>query len=144
MFSTHVVACYKFYSLSVIHNEINKKFCGELMGYFSVTIYEYFRAVKLTTHLRLVPRSRMVQLHLHCPIHLHDVVLNSLRTGTTLPFTHEYFIWTAWKTPCPTYCCLCILCLENMFTYPLPSNDRLFWLPSSGLIGGKHTDIQTA
>jgi hypothetical protein len=30
--------------------------------------------VKLTTHLRLVPRSRMVELHLHPPIRVHDVV----------------------------------------------------------------------
>jgi hypothetical protein len=31
--------------------------------------------VKLTTHLHLVPRSRMVELYLHSPICLHGVVL---------------------------------------------------------------------
>jgi hypothetical protein len=32
--------------------------------------------MKLTTHLHLVPRSRMVELYLHSPICLHGVVLN--------------------------------------------------------------------
>jgi hypothetical protein len=32
--------------------------------------------VKLTIHLHLVPRSRMVGLYLHCPICLHAIVLN--------------------------------------------------------------------
>jgi hypothetical protein len=35
-----------------------------------------YRGVKLTTHLHLVPRSRMVELYLHSPICLHSVVLN--------------------------------------------------------------------
>jgi hypothetical protein len=39
----------------------------------------------LATHLRLVPRSRMVGLHFHFLICLHGMVL--LSTGTTLPFT---------------------------------------------------------
>jgi hypothetical protein len=34
------------------------------------------RGVKLTTHLNLVQRLRMVELHLHSPICLHGVVLN--------------------------------------------------------------------
>jgi hypothetical protein len=34
------------------------------------------RGVKLTTHLHLVPMSRMVQLYLHFPICLHGRVLN--------------------------------------------------------------------
>jgi hypothetical protein len=33
------------------------------------------RGVKLTTHLHLAPRSRMVKLHLHSSIRLHGVVL---------------------------------------------------------------------
>jgi hypothetical protein len=53
--------------------------------------------VKLTTHLHLAPRSRMVELYLHSPIHLHDVVLNWLSTGTTLRFLplpdHLYKNW---------------------------------------------------
>jgi hypothetical protein len=32
-------------------------------------------SVKLTTHLHLVPRSRMVELYLHSPICLHGIVL---------------------------------------------------------------------
>jgi hypothetical protein len=32
--------------------------------------------VKLTTHLHLVPRSRMMELYLHFPIRLDGVVLN--------------------------------------------------------------------
>jgi hypothetical protein len=34
------------------------------------------RDVKLTTHLYLVPRSRMVELYFNCPTRLHGVVLN--------------------------------------------------------------------
>jgi hypothetical protein len=37
------------------------------------------RSVKLTTHLHLVPRSRMVAVYLHSPVCLHG-------TGTTLHF----------------------------------------------------------
>jgi hypothetical protein len=36
-------------------------------------------AVKLTTLLDLVPRSRMVELYLHSPIRLSGVVLNYTR-----------------------------------------------------------------
>jgi hypothetical protein len=32
-----------------------------------------------------MPGSRMMELYLHSPMHLHDVLLNSLSTGTTLP-----------------------------------------------------------
>jgi hypothetical protein len=34
------------------------------------------RSVKLTTHLHLVPRSRMVELYLHSYVRLHGIVLN--------------------------------------------------------------------
>jgi hypothetical protein len=34
------------------------------------------QGVKRSTHLHLVPRSRMVELHLHSPIRFHGVVLN--------------------------------------------------------------------
>jgi hypothetical protein len=34
------------------------------------------RSVKLTNHVYLVPRSRMVELYLHYPIRLHGTVLN--------------------------------------------------------------------
>jgi hypothetical protein len=40
--------------------------------------------MNLTTHLLVVPRTRMVGLYLH-PIRLYGVKLNSLSTGTTLP-----------------------------------------------------------
>jgi hypothetical protein len=39
--------------------------------------------MKLTTHLHLVPRSRMVELYLNSYICLYDIVLNELSTGTT-------------------------------------------------------------
>jgi hypothetical protein len=42
------------------------------------------RGVKLTTHLYLVPRSRMLELYLHSPICLHGIVLNWLSAGTNL------------------------------------------------------------
>jgi hypothetical protein len=32
--------------------------------------------MKLTTHLRLMPRSRMAELYLHSPICLHGILLN--------------------------------------------------------------------
>jgi hypothetical protein len=34
------------------------------------------RGLKLTTHLHLVPGLRMVDLHFHSPISLHDAMLN--------------------------------------------------------------------
>jgi hypothetical protein len=48
--------------------------------------------VKLTTHLPLVLRSRMVDQYIHSPIHLHGMVHNELSTGTVLPYLiHELF-----------------------------------------------------
>jgi hypothetical protein len=47
------------------------------------------RGVKLTTHLYLVPKSRIMGLNLHSPISLHGLVLNSLSTGRTLPSLNE-------------------------------------------------------
>jgi hypothetical protein len=41
--------------------------------------------VKLTTHLHLVPKIRMVELYLHSYILLRGVVLNQLRIGTIVP-----------------------------------------------------------
>jgi hypothetical protein len=43
--------------------------------------------VELTTHVHILPRSRKVELYLHCPICLHGIVLNKLSTGTALPYT---------------------------------------------------------
>jgi hypothetical protein len=42
------------------------------------------RGVKLTTHLHLVSRSKIVELYLHSPIYLLGVVLNKLSMGTAL------------------------------------------------------------
>jgi hypothetical protein len=43
--------------------------------------------MELTTHLHLVQRSRMMELHLHSPIYLHSIVLSLLViTGRTSPF----------------------------------------------------------
>jgi hypothetical protein len=43
------------------------------------------RGMKLTAHLHLVPRSRMVKLYFHSSTNHHGLVLNYLSTGTTLP-----------------------------------------------------------
>jgi hypothetical protein len=43
-------------------------------------------SMKLTTHLHLAPRSRMVELYLHSPIHLHGMMLHHLSMGIILPF----------------------------------------------------------
>jgi hypothetical protein len=45
--------------------------------------------VKLPTYLHLVLRSRMVELYLHSPIYLHDLVLNELSTKKTLRFFYH-------------------------------------------------------
>jgi hypothetical protein len=42
--------------------------------------------VKLTIHLHLVPKSRMVEIYLLSPIHLHGLMLNYLSTGTNSLF----------------------------------------------------------
>jgi hypothetical protein len=39
------------------------------------------RDVKLTAHLHLVPRSRMVELYVHSPTCIHGLVLNYLPQG---------------------------------------------------------------
>jgi hypothetical protein len=41
------------------------------------------RGVKLTTHLQLISKSRMVELYLHSPIRLHGVLLNCLTREIT-------------------------------------------------------------
>jgi hypothetical protein len=38
------------------------------------------------THLYLVLVSKMVELHLHCPLCLHGLVLDLLIRGTVLPY----------------------------------------------------------
>jgi hypothetical protein len=43
------------------------------------------RGMKLTTHLHLVPRSRMEELYLHSPIRLHVWWLNKHKDNFTLP-----------------------------------------------------------
>jgi hypothetical protein len=52
------------------------------------------QGVKVTTHFHLVPRSKMVELYLHSPIHLHGVVLNQLSTGTTLALPLPFIVLT--------------------------------------------------
>jgi hypothetical protein len=42
------------------------------------------RDVKLTNELSLVQRPRTMELYLHSPIRLHDVLLNYLNLWTTL------------------------------------------------------------
>jgi hypothetical protein len=41
--------------------------------------------VKLTTHVHLVPILKVVELYPHYPVVFHDVVLNYLIPGITLP-----------------------------------------------------------
>jgi hypothetical protein len=45
------------------------------------------RGVKLTTHLRLVVKSRMVELYFHFLMYLHGVVVNKLSAAITLHLT---------------------------------------------------------
>jgi hypothetical protein len=47
------------------------------------------RAVELTIHLHLVPKSRRAELYLHSPICLNDIAHKLLSTGTTL-YLHFY------------------------------------------------------
>jgi hypothetical protein len=47
--------------------------------------WESGQGMKLTTHLHLVLRSRMMELYLHSPICVHGMVLNLLSTRTPLP-----------------------------------------------------------
>jgi hypothetical protein len=101
--------------------------------------------LKLTTHLQLVPTSR-ISKYIHSPIRLHAVVLNKLSTGTTLPHLTEtkykekytesmhypfwlselslkwinniksYFILAQIRTHVNTNCCRALFCLMGYFT----------------------------
>jgi hypothetical protein len=110
--------------------------------YFSITIYEYSRALKQTTHFHLARKSRIVELCLHSLIFLHGAVFNRLRTETDLSRANISYgqHWRHCVQPFP-YFRVCICCRENKFTEP--SNDSLFWIHYSGLLGRKHTDLQT-
>jgi hypothetical protein len=66
---------------------------GEKIFYFSMSFRPamgptggLFPGAKLTTHLLLVPRTRIRGSIHPLPIHLHGVVLNLLSTGTLLFF----------------------------------------------------------
>jgi hypothetical protein len=64
------------------------------------------RGVKLTTLLRLVPRSRMVELYLHSPIRLHGVVLNEAQgqledvTCRFCMYTYSASVTYSWDMSC--------------------------------------------
>jgi hypothetical protein len=49
------------------------------------------QGVKLTTHIHVLPRSRIVELYLRSPTRLYVVLLNKLCTGTILPL-----VFTEW------------------------------------------------
>jgi hypothetical protein len=49
-------------------------------------LFSAARGLKLTAHLQLVQRSRKMKLYLYSSIRLHGTMLNSLSTGTTLPY----------------------------------------------------------
>jgi hypothetical protein len=90
------------------HSQINRKFQNYYYYYNNITVQTHERntliyrlhtvninhtergrwRVKLTTHLHVVPRLRMMELYLHSPTRLHDVKLNELSTGITLPLPH--------------------------------------------------------
>jgi hypothetical protein len=55
------------------------------------------RFVALNTHFHLLPRSRMVQLYFHSPIHLHGVVLNNLARG-------QFYLFIYWLTQALNTC----------------------------------------
>jgi hypothetical protein len=58
------------------------------------------RLVKLTIHLHLVLRSRIVELYLHSPIHIHGVVLNYL-IKDRVSFTFLPFMLLVWLINVP-------------------------------------------
>jgi hypothetical protein len=60
--------------LSLLYNGNWEQFPWEYRG----------RGVKLTTHLHLVSRLRMMEMYFHSTIRLSGVVLNELSTRTTL------------------------------------------------------------
>jgi hypothetical protein len=45
-----------------------------------------FQGLKQSTHLNLVPRSRMVELYTHFTTRPHGLILFQLDTGTNLPY----------------------------------------------------------
>jgi hypothetical protein len=54
------------------------------------------RSVKLTTHLHLVPRSRMVELYVHSSIRLHGIVLQYIikyRDNVAFYHNHHYYYY---------------------------------------------------
>jgi hypothetical protein len=63
------------------------------------------RGVKLTTHLDLVSRPKMVELYLHSPIRVHDVRLIRRRDNFV------FFV-------CTRDCCLCMVFVFNMYKWP--------------------------
>jgi hypothetical protein len=93
--------------------------------------------VKLTTHLHLVSRSRIVELYLHSPIHLYCAVFNYFCTETTLPlpymsgYSHTHhllsfilsiltaplsFMFIRFVFPSSLYFLFILLCMLYMFT----------------------------
>jgi hypothetical protein len=46
--------------------------------------------MKLTTHLHLVSKLKILEVYLHSPIRLHGLVLNKLSAGTMLPFYNNH------------------------------------------------------
>jgi hypothetical protein len=52
------------------------------------------QCVKLTIHLHLVPRSRIVEQYLQSPLCLHGNTLNSLSTGTIYSF-FALILWSS-------------------------------------------------
>jgi hypothetical protein len=58
------------------------------------------RNVKLTTHLHLMPRSRMMELYLHYRICFHGLVLNYFSRGKILPVPKTSCEWVVFLSLC--------------------------------------------
>jgi hypothetical protein len=68
--------------------------------------------MKLTTHLPLVQTSGMKESYLHTYVCFHDIVLNSLSTGTTLNFylliLSTYLLFSDLSIKFPLHLSVCI------------------------------------
>jgi hypothetical protein len=76
-FFLHKYSVQDFFLLHIVQTVSEAHPASYPMGYLGLFPWgQSGRGVKLSTHLHLVPRSRMVELNLHSPIYLHSIVLN--------------------------------------------------------------------
>jgi hypothetical protein len=87
--------------------------------------------MKLTTHLHLVPRSRMVELYLHSKICLHGVVPNYIikyRDNFALPFSNFFLKTRHFLYPSSLYFINFALIVSSIMTDLLQDNKTEFFL----------------